>query len=95
MAAYLIVTVHVSDPAQFERYRAEVPGVIAQFGGRYLVRGGATAVLEGTPDTGRTVVLEFPSMDAVKQFWNSPYYLRVKRLREGAAVAHVLAVEGV
>ena len=42
MAAYVIVQVEVTDPEKFGKYRSQVPGVIEKYGGRYLVRGGAT-----------------------------------------------------
>ena len=47
MAAYLIADVEVTHPEAYEEYRAKVPAVIAAYGGRYLVRGGACEVLEG------------------------------------------------
>ncbi len=47
MAAYLIVNIDVKDPAGFEAYRQAVPATIAQYGGRYLVRGGQHESLEG------------------------------------------------
>jgi uncharacterized protein (DUF1330 family) len=94
MAAYLIVKTDVTDPEQFEKYRAAVPPVIEQYGGRYLVRGGATEALEGDPDLARMVVLEFDSADAAKAFWNSAEYGEAKKLRKGAANFDVLLVEG-
>jgi uncharacterized protein (DUF1330 family) len=94
MAAYLIAHIHVGDPAQFEKYRAEVPAVIEQFGGRYIVRGGPAVGLEGNYDGHRIVVIEFPSLAAAQTFWKSPEYAAVRKLREGAAKLDVIAVEG-
>jgi uncharacterized protein (DUF1330 family) len=95
MAAYLLVRIRVSDAEQFGQYRAAVPDVIAQFGGRYLVRGGAAEAYEGSYDGRRLVVIEFPSLEIAHRFWNSPEYTAVKKLRHGAAECEVIAVEGV
>ena len=47
MAAYVISEIEPRDPVLFERYRALAPATIAKHGGRYLVRGGASEVIEG------------------------------------------------
>ena len=47
MSAYVIVRVHVSDPAQYEKYKALSPAAIEEHGGSFVVRGGASEVLEG------------------------------------------------
>jgi len=61
MPGYLIANVKVTDPEGFERYRAGVPAVIAQYGGRYAVRGGTMEKLENAEGFNRMVVLEFPA----------------------------------
>ena len=48
MAAYLIADVEVIDAGAYEEYRKQVPAIIAAPAGRYLARGGAVEVLEGT-----------------------------------------------
>jgi uncharacterized protein (DUF1330 family) len=95
MAAYIIAQVQVTDPATFEQYRAQVPAVIAQYGGRYLVRGGQTAALEGEWNVPRLVVLEFPSMEALKRFYRSAEYAPLIALRQQSARSVLVAVEGV
>ena len=61
MPGYLIANLKVTDPEGFERYRAAVPPVIAQYGGRYLVRGGAMERLDatGNADQGSHGMLHF------------------------------------
>ena len=95
MPALIIGQIRVIDPARFEQYRAAVPAVIAQYGGRYLVRGGGVTALEGTHDGRRQVVIEFPSREAAERFWHSPEYAAARRLREGAAEVVALLVPGV
>ena len=95
MPAYMIVQLKVTDPEKFAAYREAVPGVVAAFGGRYIVRGGAVEVLEGNYDGRRVVLFEFPSVEAIKRFWNSPEYAAVKPLRENAAEVDAWVVPGV
>jgi uncharacterized protein (DUF1330 family) len=95
MAAYIIVETDITDPKQYERYKAASPGAIAAGGGRFLVRGGELAVLEGDWSPKRLVVLEFPDLEAAKAFYESELYTEAKALREGAATLRMVAVEGV
>lgn len=95
MPAYLIADVEVTNPEGFADYAANVPAVIAAHGGRYLVRGGACEVLEGGGLPRRRVVIEFPSMAALKTFWDSPAYLSLRALRARHADSRIVAVDGV
>jgi uncharacterized protein (DUF1330 family) len=95
MAAYILVDVQVTDPVRYERYRALTPGAIARYGGRFLVRGGDTTVLEGDWQPHRVVVLEFPSVAAAKEFYDSPEYREARAARAGAARMSMFVVEGV
>ena len=95
MAAYLIADIQVTDGEAYEEYRRVVPAVIAAHGGRYLVRGGTTEVLEGDWQPRRTVVVEFPNMASLKAFWASPEYQAILSIRENASIGNLIAVEGV
>ncbi len=94
MAAYFIVSIDVKDPAGFEAYRQAVPATIAQYGGRYLVRRGKHALLEGTWHPTRLVVLEFPSLETAKQWYESEEYQQIKPLRLQCTVGDMILVEG-
>jgi uncharacterized protein (DUF1330 family) len=94
MPAYLVGNIRVTDPVEYEEYRARVPAVIAAHGGRYVVRGGEMAVLEGDWPGPRTVVLEFPDMQRLMAFYDSPDYAPLRALRERASVSNLIAVEG-
>ena len=76
MAAYIVAHIEVTDPARYEEYRRQVAATITQYGGRFLVRGGATEVLEGSLRPGRVVILEFASIEQAKTWWDSPEYRR-------------------
>jgi uncharacterized protein (DUF1330 family) len=94
MAAYLIANITVTDPAGFEAYRQAVPAVIARFGGRYLVRGGAVAVKEGEPGLNRVVILEFPDMAAAQAFYHSAEYAPLIAMRLASTTGSLALVEG-
>lgn len=95
MPAYVIVETDVTDPEQYEQYKAASPGAIAAGGGRFLVRGGELAVLEGDWRPPRLVVLEFEDLEAAKRWYESEAYQQAKKLREGAASFRAVAVQGV
>ena len=94
MPAYLIANIRVKDPAKFASYRDQVAPLIARFGGRYLIRGGAVTPVEGNPTLERVVVLEFPSMDALKTFYFSDDYAPLIALRQEASDGDVALIEG-
>jgi uncharacterized protein (DUF1330 family) len=94
MPAYVIVHVEVSDMERFKQYGAAAPAAAERFGGRYLARGGEKVTLEGPEVTQRVVLLEFPTLQAAQDWYASPEYQTAKALREGAAVSHILAVDG-
>lgn len=96
MAAYLIVAVEVSDAEAYRAYSAEVPATLAPFGGRFVVRGGAFEVIEGSWDAGRIVVIEFPSADEAKAWHASEAYQAILPIREAnARTDFMLVVDGV
>ena len=95
MSAYVVVECEVTDPVKYEQYKQLAPAAIARHGGRYLVRGGATEILEGNWQPKRVVILEFPSLDAAKAFYDSPEYRAARAVRTGAAKMDILAVEGI
>ena len=94
MAAYIIAEVEVTDPETYQSYRAQTPDVVARYGGRFLVRGGATETLEGEGQPGRMVVLEFPDLAAARRFYASPEYQAIIGIRHQAATSRLILVEG-
>lgn len=95
MPAYVIARVQVNDPDQYAKYRAVTPGAVAEFGGRFVVRGGAMETLEGPEETRRVVVIEFDSMEKARAFYHSETYQAAVKLRQPASEAQLLLVEGV
>ncbi len=94
-SAYVIASVTVTNPAQYDEYRKLSTEAMRVHGAEVCVRGGKVEVLEGDCDPGRIVVLKFPSMEAARAFYDSPEYRKARAAREGAAIMRLLAVEGV
>ncbi|NOQ20543.1 MAG: DUF1330 domain-containing protein [Desulfobacterales bacterium] len=95
MAAYIIARVSVTDWDKYNEYIKVTPEIIAKFGGRFIVRGGETVTLEGPEEKWRIVVVEFPDLEKAKEFYYSPEYTDAKKIREGAALAQFVALEGI
>ena len=94
MPAYVFANIEVTDPVLYEEYRKGVPATIAQYGGRYVARGGAAEGLEGGYAPKRVVILEFPSVERAKAWWDSPEYRPLRALRQRASRGDLLLVEG-
>jgi uncharacterized protein (DUF1330 family) len=95
MAAYVIVEVDIKDAQLFAEYGKGVPATIAQYGGKYLVRGGKSETKEGGWAPPRVVVLEFPSMDQARKWYDSAQYKPLLEMRLKAASSKMVFVEGV
>jgi uncharacterized protein (DUF1330 family) len=95
MSAYLISEVDVRDAAGFEAYRTIAAKAIAQYGGRYLVRGGAANIVEGGPPPKNIIVAEFPSMEKLREWYASPEYAEALKFRWTALDRRLFFVEGV
>lgn len=94
MPAYIAVDITINDPATYDEYKVLAPASIAKYGGTYLARGGSTKILEGSWSPQRFVILEFPTLEAAEQWWNSPEYAPAKALRQSSAHTEMLLVEG-
>jgi len=94
MAAYIIAEVKVTDAARYEEYRRQVEGTIAQYGGRYKVRGGKAEALEGAEPNGRLVVIEFDSYEQARAWYDSDEYAGPRRLRQETSTGRLILVDG-
>jgi len=94
MAAYLIVNTNVRDTEAYKEYMQKVTPLIAKFGGKYLVRGGPFAVLEGKWRPTRLVVIEFADRAAIDAWYASPEYAPLIPLRQRAAETDLIVVDG-
>ena len=94
MPAYLFANIEVTDPVLYEEYRKGVPATIAQYGGRYIARGGAAEGLEGGYAPRRVVLLEFPSLERAKAWWDSPEYRPLRAIRQRSSRGDLILVDG-
>ena len=94
MPAYVINEIVVSDPARFQTYADQVPAILARYGGRYVVRGGAPERVDGPEPPQRLVVVEFESREAARAWRGSPEYLAILPIREATSTSRVYIVDG-
>ena len=90
---YWVAHVTVDDPAAYDAYRAANAVAFAKFGARFLVRGAPQEVREGTLRP-RTVVIEFPTIEAARDCYDSPEYQAALALRTPVSTGDMCIVEG-
>jgi len=93
LPAYVIVDVEIIDAEIYDAYKKLVPASLEKYGGRFLVRGGNVETLEGAWSPGRFVMLEFPSAERAKAWFESAEYAPAKELRHKSAQSHMILVE--
>jgi uncharacterized protein (DUF1330 family) len=95
MPAYILVQIEVTDPERYAIYKDMAGPTLANYGGRYIVRGGAVEQLEGEWKPGRLEVVEFPSVERAKAWLEGPEYREARALRHETANSKMIVVEGV
>ncbi|HMQ58145.1 MAG TPA: DUF1330 domain-containing protein [Rhizobiaceae bacterium] len=91
--AYWIARVDVKDPERYKDYVATARPAFERYGARFLARGGSYEAMEGVA-RGRNVVIEFASMQAATDCYNSADYQAAKAIRQTCADAEMVIVEG-
>ena len=94
MPAYFVVELDAANMEAMADYRAAVPATLAQYGGRFLVRGGASELVEGGPEPKRIVILEFADAAAIKRWYNSPEYQKILPDRLNNSSSRAFIVDG-
>lgn len=95
MPAYYLVDIReVKDAATMEKYRARINPVVEKFGGRYLVVGGPFEVVEGTYHAVFPVMVEFPSMEEARRWYDSEEYRELKEMRLASTVSNAMFMAG-
>ena len=95
MTAYVIASINVTDPEKYKNYMAVSPTAVAAAGGKFIVRGGNLEILEGDWSRPRVVIIEYPTREAAKAFYDSALYVAARAEREGAAEFSMIVVDGV
>ncbi len=83
MTAYVISEIEMLDRALFDKYRSLAEVTIAKHSGRYLVRGGAIEPLAGGWLPKHVVIVEFPTMEKAREWYNSREYAEALEVRRG------------
>ena len=94
MPAYMIVRVNVTNMDQYAEYMKLTPAILEKYGGSFAIRGGEKVILEGPESSERIVMVKFDSIEAAKRMYNSEEYQAAIKLREGAAEASFIVMEG-
>lgn len=94
MPAYVFAEIKVRDALAYEDYKRGVQTTVTKFGGRFLVRGGATTTFEGDWQPARLVLIEFPDMAKLEAWYRSPDYKPLLDMRLAAADGNLIAIEG-
>jgi uncharacterized protein (DUF1330 family) len=95
MAAYFVVEINVTDPEVYAEYSKLVPSTIERYGGRFLVRGGATQTIEGDWQPQRFVIVEFENEEQFKRWYSSPEYTEARNIRFKSSTAQAILAQGV
>ena len=90
---YWIANVEVREADAYKAYGAMLGDIFRKHGGRYVTRGGKMVTVEGKSRS-RIVVIEFPSYDAAMTCYRSPEYAKAIALRQSAADADLVIIEG-
>ena len=93
---YIFAEVDIHTPgAEWDEYSSKVQPTLDAYGGAFVIRGGAPQVLEGNPDTGTFVLLEFESVEKAQAWYASAEYQRILPIRQRNAQARVVCLPGV
>ena len=95
MPAYVLVELSIHNKELYEEYKLLTPKTIEAYGGRFVVRGGETELLEGDWNPERIVLLEFPSAKRAREWWDSEEYTHARGIRQRAAETRMIILNGV
>jgi uncharacterized protein (DUF1330 family) len=96
MSAYLVADITITDPEAYREYTRQVSATVDQYGGRYIVAGSTSQpeTVEGDWKPTRITILEFPTMEQLKAWYDSPAYVAVRGIRQRASDSHLILVQG-
>jgi uncharacterized protein (DUF1330 family) len=94
--AFLFANIQeVKNPEVYRDYQTKVGATQTPYGGHFIVRGAKAVMLDNSAEPkGGIVIVQFPSMKNLRDWWNSPGYTAIKPIREANTVAQIYAVEG-
>jgi len=93
MPAYVVLMMTIKDAEVYKKYTDKTPLIVKKYGGKFLTRGEEVTTLEGTPYTGRMVLLEFPDKASVETCFNDPEYKEAVTFRHASSTMHSLLIQ--
>ena len=93
-AGFVIAQIDVTDPELYKDYVAGVGATVEKFGGVYIARGGEAETVEGEIPGQRSVIIQFPTYQAAQDWYHSPDYAEVRKIRQAASTGAMTIVEG-
>jgi len=93
-AYFMLDMLEVVEPQKLAEYRQVVLATVERYGGRYLTVGGDTDVLEGRWRPVFPVLIEFPSLEQARRWYDSDEYRGPKALRLAATRGNAVFIEG-
>jgi uncharacterized protein (DUF1330 family) len=94
MAGYILAQLEVSSATLYHRYRETLGPLVDRMGGRVLIDGGAVEILKGDSKPARFLLIEFPSLESARLFYNLPEHEPIRSLRDQATDGTVLLLDG-
>jgi uncharacterized protein (DUF1330 family) len=94
MTVFMIIQIEVKDTKLYSQYTQDVKGVVEEYGGRYLVRGGPVTPLSGGWNPERIILIEFSSPEVLRSCFRSEQYHKLASLRERSTIGKSIMVEG-
>lgn len=95
MRGYILAEVEITNPEGYKAYSAMVAATIEKFGGKFLSRGGVNTPLEGEWPQRRRVIIEFPTIEAARNWYDSAEYEKPKALRIANSNSRLMLLEGI
>ena len=94
MAAYFIADVDITDAEEYRRYAQQAGPIIRQYGGKTLVMDNQPETTEGNWHPKRIVMIEFPTVEQARAWYDSPEYTAISDMRFRSANSNVILVKG-
>jgi len=95
MPVYVVAQGRIEKRAVLDEYVARAIPTIRSGGGRILAFDESPEVVEGEVGHPRTVILEFPSRDAFRKWYDSAGYQAILPLRLESAPGTLIVVNGI
>ena len=94
MVGYIIADIKITDPDEYQKYAKQTASTLEPYGGKFIVRGGQPETLEGDWNAKRIVIIEFPSVEQAKTWYDSLEYSAIIGIRHRSADSNILIVHG-